>query len=162
VEKASRSKKAAAEHRAKERWEMIFIEDINVTYVTEDIIGIRWVVDNACELPDPRYPHLLIFMDIEFDGDDKLLLLELLAIVRMMVGRLASNRCEGHTLAPIQLFSSMGPQHFRVIQAYYDERGLHVYHTKLYDFTFKNIEGLEAISRLSLCAPAGDTITNRQ
>ncbi|RFU32897.1 hypothetical protein B7463_g3480, partial [Scytalidium lignicola] len=159
--KASKSKKAAEKWR-RNSWEMLFVEDMDIPYVIQEINPVDWFANLANQLPDPQYPQLLVFMDIKFDGDDKLLLAELLAIVRMMVTRLASERGEGHTIAPVQLFSYMGRQHTRVIQAHYDERGLHINHSKLYDFTFKNCEGLDAMARFSLCTAVGNTITDRQ
>lgn len=52
----------------------------------------------------------------------------------------------------------MGPQHGRILQAYFNGANLIIKYSRLYDFRQKNVEALKLFARWALCEPQGTSI----
>ncbi|KAH8805364.1 hypothetical protein F5884DRAFT_799094 [Xylogone sp. PMI_703] len=117
----------------------------------------EWQVVKLAHVDDNQSPHLLSVMIYDPRGQDgKLLLGELLALTRLTTERWETDESK-HSKAPILMFSFMGPQHGRILQAYYDGHRLVVNYTQIYDFRTKNVVGLQLFARWFLSKPTGDT-----
>ncbi|RFU34260.1 hypothetical protein B7463_g2044, partial [Scytalidium lignicola] len=152
------------------------VEDLEIPYSVVQFEPFFWMVTGTDELPDQQYPHLVCYMDLDFEGVAKLLREELLATVRMMLGRLESKRGEGHTVAPVCLlripffltmvlhtdvFARGATTRSHYASGLRRKGPSHLLH-KLHDFTTKNYEGLEAFARIDICTVVGNTMTNKR
>ncbi|PYH91583.1 hypothetical protein BO71DRAFT_486103 [Aspergillus ellipticus CBS 707.79] len=130
-----------------------YIEYISDPLWTGKAIGDYSVYKDLYQYPQPEfgvsrmtsidgkeYPHSKIVSYNNLNGNDNELLRgELLIILRLMLEQLRKRRLLDHMVAPVLLFSLMGPQHARAIEAYYDGKDLILRATKLYDFRTKNV-----------------------
>ncbi|RAK99754.1 uncharacterized protein BO80DRAFT_465779 [Aspergillus ibericus CBS 121593] len=93
-----------------------------------------WHVSLTCRTPmDIHLPHMKCLLANDIPGDDQLTRGELICTVNLMVGRLHTRHLRPHVVAPVMLFSLLGPQHLRVLEAYYNGVNLVVQKTRLYD-----------------------------
>ncbi|GES63202.1 dienelactone hydrolase family protein [Aspergillus terreus] len=86
-------------------------------------------------------------------GDDRLVRGELITILQVMRGRLHTKYRRSHIVAPVMLFSIMGPFHVRVLEAYYNGDKVVVRKTKLYDLREYNPTTLDLLHRWWLAIP---------
>ncbi|RFU27049.1 hypothetical protein B7463_g9282, partial [Scytalidium lignicola] len=124
------------------------------------LLGMKpeWQVIDISDVDDQEYPHLRCVMIYDSKGEDgKLLRGEILALTRLTTERLETEQSKQHIKAPILMFSFMGPQHGRMLQAFFDGKRLVVNYTKIYDFRTKNIAGLSLFARWGIGKPTGDT-----
>ncbi|KAJ5106011.1 hypothetical protein NUU61_003358 [Penicillium alfredii] len=83
--------------------------------------------------PNPPLPHVKCLMESDVMGDNRLLRGEIMAIIHVMDARLSAKSLRPHLMAPMLLISTMGPWHFRVLEAYFNGDKLVVRNTPLYD-----------------------------
>ncbi|KAI9928133.1 hypothetical protein MW887_002166 [Aspergillus wentii] len=93
-----------------------------------------WNPVEAYKLPE-EYPHTMFTMRHDVQGEEELLRGEVLAIVAAMSTRMKLYSPSGHLYIPVLVFSFMGKQHGRILQAYYNGTAVVIRMTKLYDFT---------------------------
>ncbi|KAJ5577956.1 uncharacterized protein N7459_006920 [Penicillium hispanicum] len=148
-----------------------YIEYVSDPLWTGKCIGDYSVYKDLYQYPQPEfgvsrmtnidgkeYPHSKVVSYNNLNGNDhELLRGELLIILRLMLGQLRKRRLLEHMMAPVLLFSLMGPQHARAIEAYYDGKNLILRTTKLYDFRTKNVQGLKDFAEWYRGNPIGDT-----
>ncbi|PWY87804.1 hypothetical protein BO94DRAFT_565698 [Aspergillus sclerotioniger CBS 115572] len=106
---------------------------------------------------DINLPHMKCLIANDITGDDRLTRGELISIVNIMVGRLHTRHLRPHVIAPVMLYSLMGPHHLRVLEAYYNGVNLVVRKTKLYDMKEYDEKTLELLTRWWLGHAVGDT-----
>ncbi|KAL5336129.1 hypothetical protein BJX70DRAFT_400941 [Aspergillus crustosus] len=103
-------------------------------------------------------PHLKATFYCDHVGaDDRLLHGELLVIFRLMITQLRRTVIFQHVVAPILLFSFMGVQHARVIEAYFNGTQLVVRLTKLHDLRTKDAQAFMAFGQLYFGKAIGST-----
>ncbi|KAJ5585384.1 uncharacterized protein N7459_005184 [Penicillium hispanicum] len=85
------------------------------------------------EPTNPPLPHVKCLMESWVIGDDRLLRGEIKAIIRIMRSRLYARKLRPHLTAPVMVFSTVGPWHLRILEAYFDGSKLVVRNTPLYD-----------------------------
>ncbi|KAL2005981.1 hypothetical protein VTN00DRAFT_9635 [Thermoascus crustaceus] len=118
----------------------------------------QWSVDAIYHYHDTKFPHLKSMMISDVDGDNETLSRgELLALIRMIRGRLATKKFAGHPVHPVLLFSMMGTQHARILQAHFNGTELVIHHSELYDFRHDNTVLLELFAQWFLSSPVGNT-----
>ncbi|RFU25759.1 hypothetical protein B7463_g10578, partial [Scytalidium lignicola] len=140
-------------------WSLKSILDFNFDWHLHENIPVRWEVIKVSDQPNNQYPHTMCYIIHGLDGNDHLLRAELLAVTRIMAGRLKRRAFRAHSKAPVLMFSFMGPKHVRLVHAYFDidEDKLYVNYTPLYDFETRNAQALQLLARWSLATPAGNT-----
>lgn len=135
---------------------------------------------------DEPLPHMKCMMESELDGDDRLLRGELVAIIRTMATRLRTRSLRPHVMAPVNpslslspksaptwhavaealliqainqvmMYSFMGPQQLRVLEAYFNGKNLVVRKTKLYDMAHGNTATIDLLCRWWIGFAVGDT-----
>ncbi|KAJ5573758.1 uncharacterized protein N7459_008185 [Penicillium hispanicum] len=104
----------------------------------------RWEEEGG---PNPPKPHIKCIMESWVDGDDRLLRGEIIAIIKIMRARLYAKSVRPHFTAPVLLYSTMGPWHIRVLEAYFDGSKLIVRNTPLHDMRGKDAAVLENLTR---------------
>ncbi|KAI9041454.1 uncharacterized protein KD926_006850 [Aspergillus affinis] len=139
--------------------------------------------------PYEALPHMKCMMEGgEAVGDDRLLRGEILAIIQVMAGRLNTKSVRPHVLALVGLwifknfhtnitevktqsganqcpisqvmfYSAMGPQHIRVLEAYFNGENLVIRKTKLYDMTKYDAATLSLLTRWWMGHAGGETKT---
>ncbi|KAB8257904.1 hypothetical protein BDV32DRAFT_126626 [Aspergillus pseudonomiae] len=102
-------------------------------------------------------PHMKCLIHSEATGDNRLLRGELIAIVKIMTARLNTKSLRPHTVAPVLLYSIMGPQQIRVLEAYFDGKNLIIRKTKLYDMKQEDMETVDLLTRWWLGFAVGET-----
>ncbi|KAB8220908.1 hypothetical protein BDV33DRAFT_171119 [Aspergillus novoparasiticus] len=90
--------------------------------------------------------------------DQTILRGELLLILRLMFTQLRKRRFLKHMVAPVLIFSIVGPQHARIIEAIFDGSNLVLRTTKIFDLRYKNVQGLKDFAEYYLGPPIGDTV----
>lgn len=115
-------------------------------------------ISRMASIGGSQYPHSKTMSYNNLNGNNNELLRgELLIILRLMLGQLRKRRLLGHMMAPVLLFSLMGPQHARAIEAYHDGQHLILRTTKLYDFRTMNLQGVKDFAEWWRGNPIGDT-----
>ncbi|OGM39297.1 hypothetical protein ABOM_011967 [Aspergillus bombycis] len=102
-------------------------------------------------------PHMKCLMESEVAGDDRLLRGELIAIVKIMTARLNTKSLRTHTVAPVLLYSIMGPEQIRVLEAYFNGKNLIIRKTKLYDMKQEDMATVDLLTRWWLGFAVGET-----
>ncbi|PYI00547.1 hypothetical protein BO78DRAFT_329788 [Aspergillus sclerotiicarbonarius CBS 121057] len=117
-----------------------------------------WKVSSTCTaLAKESLPHMKCLMESDAVGDERLLRGELITIINIMTGRLNTKSLRPHVLAPVMVFSTMGPQHLRVLEAFFDGQNLIVRQTRLYDMTEYDAGIVDLLTRWWLGFAAGQT-----
>ncbi|KAE8309965.1 hypothetical protein BDV41DRAFT_566890 [Aspergillus transmontanensis] len=125
-----------------------------------------WIFDDCGRMPGPwnskcgpDYPHgkAIAYNNVKAT-DQTIPPGELLLILRLMFTQLRKRRFLNHMVAPVLLFSIVGPQHARIIEAIFDGSNLVLRTTKLFDLRYKNMQGLNDFAEYFLGPPIGDTV----
>ncbi|PLB45038.1 hypothetical protein P170DRAFT_513115 [Aspergillus steynii IBT 23096] len=104
------------------------------------------------------YAHMKATIYNNLNGDDDHLLQgEMLPILRLMIGHLRRARFIDHMVAPLMVFSFLGPQHARVIEAYVEDHTVVVRRTKLYDLRSKDAAAFKLFARWFFGKPGAPT-----
>ncbi|PYI07033.1 hypothetical protein BO78DRAFT_314189, partial [Aspergillus sclerotiicarbonarius CBS 121057] len=112
----------------------------------------------AIKAKDGSYPHVKAMIYNNLDGEDgQLLRGEILIALRLMYAQVKRTRFVEHMTAPVLLFSFMGPQHARIIEAYFDGSSLVMRPTQLFDFRKKDAVSVKTFGQWYLGNPTGDT-----
>ncbi|OJJ77056.1 hypothetical protein ASPBRDRAFT_24766 [Aspergillus brasiliensis CBS 101740] len=108
------------------------------------------------------YAHMkgTIYNNLNAD-DDHVLRGELLPILRLMIGHLRRARFIDHMVAPIMVFSFMGPQQARVFEVYMEGHTVVVRRTKLYDLRTKDAAAFKTFARWYFGRPRAPTGTSQ-
>ncbi|OGM46183.1 hypothetical protein ABOM_004860 [Aspergillus bombycis] len=121
----------------------------------EPAFGALYMTD----LSGPDHPHTKAIVYNNVNTTDQAILRgELLLILRLMIGQLRKRRFIRHMVAPVLLFSIVGPQHARIIEATFDGSNLNLRSTKIFDLRYKNVQGLKDFAEYYLGPPIGDTV----
>ncbi|KAH8423130.1 uncharacterized protein LDX57_000886 [Aspergillus melleus] len=107
--------------------------------------------------PNEALPHVKCMMESDSVEDDRLLRGEIITIIQIMAGRLNTKSVRAHVMAPVMLYSIMGPQHLRVLEAYFTGENLVIRKTKLYDMTKYDASTLDQLTRWWLGHAGGQT-----
>ncbi|KAI9374032.1 hypothetical protein BJX61DRAFT_541185 [Aspergillus egyptiacus] len=106
-------------------------------------------------------PHSMFTLVNEVDGDNERLLRgELLTIMKVMALHLGNEFCEGQNIFPIMVFSFMGTQG-RILQAHFNDDGLAVYTSRLYNFSTREEadNSMQTFLRYMCSEPKGVTVS---
>ncbi|GKZ20232.1 hypothetical protein AbraIFM66951_001439 [Aspergillus brasiliensis] len=103
------------------------------------------------------YRVQLAMLESEAIGDDRLLRGEIMTITDIMAARLRTKSLRLHIIAPMLVISLMGPRHARVLEADFDGEMLNIRASKLYNFSRKNTESAQLITRYWLGGACGQT-----
>ncbi|PYI01199.1 hypothetical protein BO78DRAFT_464824 [Aspergillus sclerotiicarbonarius CBS 121057] len=119
----------------------------------------HWHVSLICSAAavDEPLPHMKCLMESEATGDDRLLRSEIVAIIKTMVARLNTKSLRPHLMAPVMLYSIMGPQHLRVLEAHFNGKNLIIGQTRLYDMRQENMATIDLLTRWWLGFAKGET-----
>ncbi|GKZ23591.1 hypothetical protein AbraIFM66951_009864 [Aspergillus brasiliensis] len=118
----------------------------------------NWYAVSVTDYPDENLPHMKAIVENDAIGDDTLLRGEIMTISDIMRARLRSNTLRPHIVAPMLVLSLMGPRHARVLEADFDGVTLNIRASKLYDFTRKNTDTVQLLTRYWLGGACGQTI----
>ncbi|KAE8332748.1 hypothetical protein BDV39DRAFT_199744 [Aspergillus sergii] len=117
--------------------------------------GVLYMTDRS----GPDFPHVKAIAYNNVKATDQTILRgELLLILRLMFTQLRKRRFLKHMVAPVLLFSIVGPQHARIIEAIFDGSNLVLRTTKIFDLCYKNVQGLKDFAEYYLGPPIGDTV----
>ncbi|KAE8154999.1 hypothetical protein BDV25DRAFT_146821 [Aspergillus avenaceus] len=123
-----------------------------------ECIGFNWYAVSVTDYPAGNYPHFKAILESEAIGDDRLLRGEIMTITDIMATRLRTKSLRPHIVAPILVISLMGPRHCRVLEADFDGKFLNIRATKLYDFTQRNTDTVQLLTRYWLGDACGQTL----
>ncbi|KKK24735.1 hypothetical protein ARAM_007177 [Aspergillus rambellii] len=112
-----------------------------------ECIGFNWYAVSVTDYPLGNYPHFKAILESEAIGDDRLLRGEIMTITDIMATRLKTKSLRQHIVAPMLVVSLMGPRHCRVLEADFDGKFLNIRASKLYDFTQKNTDTVQLLTR---------------
>ncbi|RJE18143.1 hypothetical protein PHISCL_09521 [Aspergillus sclerotialis] len=122
--------------------------------------GPTWIVqvkDNNKQ--QPSHSHLKVLIYNNLDGvDGKLYRGEVILALRLMAAQLRRLRFIKHLVAPVLLFSFMGPQHARIIEAFFTGTTLVLRPSRLYDFREKDQAAFRHFAQWYFGKPIGDTM----
>ncbi|KAE8348321.1 hypothetical protein BDV28DRAFT_143790 [Aspergillus coremiiformis] len=94
----------------------------------------EWVITSATQLTEGPQPHIKAFIFNNMNGtDENVLRGEVMVALNLMIQQLRFVRFIEQLTAPILLFSFMGPQHARLVEAYFDGTSLVMRLTRLFD-----------------------------
>ncbi|RAH67365.1 uncharacterized protein BO66DRAFT_422169 [Aspergillus aculeatinus CBS 121060] len=120
--------------------------------------GFNWYAVSVTDYWTGNYPHFKVMLESDAIGDEnKLLRGEIMTITDIMAARLRTKSLRPHIVAPILVVSLMGPRHARVLEADYDGKTLNIRASKLYDFTKKNTDAAQLLTRYWLGGACGQT-----
>ncbi|OJJ78165.1 hypothetical protein ASPBRDRAFT_37371 [Aspergillus brasiliensis CBS 101740] len=112
----------------------------------------------ADQVKDRSSPHMKAMLYNNSDGKDgELLQGEIMVALRLAHTQMRRRRFFGHMTTPILLFSFMGPQHARVIEAYFNGTSLVMRTTRLFDLRKKDEALIKKFGQWYLGEPTGDT-----
>ncbi|GFN10638.1 hypothetical protein AtubIFM55763_009564 [Aspergillus tubingensis] len=117
----------------------------------------NWYAVSVTDYPDENLPHIKAIVENEAIGDGRLLRGEIMTIKDIMRARPRSNTLRLHIVAPMLVLSLMGPRHARVLEADFDGAMLNIRASKLYDFTRKNTDAVQLLTRYWLGGACGQT-----
>ncbi|KAJ9486127.1 hypothetical protein VN97_g7211 [Penicillium thymicola] len=81
-----------------------------------------------------------------------------MTITDIMAARLRTKTLRPHIVAPILALSLMGPRHARVLEADVDREILNIRASRLYDFTRKNTDVVQLLTRYWIGDACGQTM----
>ncbi|PYH87015.1 hypothetical protein BO82DRAFT_600 [Aspergillus uvarum CBS 121591] len=117
--------------------------------------GFNWYAVSVTDYWTGNYPHFKVMLESDAVGDDRLLRGEIMTITDLMAVRLRTKSLHPHIVAPILVVSLMGPRHARVLEAEFDGKTLNIRASKLYDFTKKNTDAAQLLTRYWLGGACG-------
>ncbi|GLA22770.1 hypothetical protein M752DRAFT_329032 [Aspergillus phoenicis ATCC 13157] len=120
-------------------------------------VGFNWYAVSVTEYPEGNYPHFKAMLESEAIGDNRLLRGEIMTITDIMAARLRTRSLRPHINAPLLVVSLMGPRHARVLEADFAADMLNIRASKLYDFSRKNTDSAQLITRYWLGGACGQT-----
>ncbi|PYI11046.1 hypothetical protein BO78DRAFT_426098 [Aspergillus sclerotiicarbonarius CBS 121057] len=112
-----------------------------------ECITFTWEAVAITDYPEGNYPHFKAMVESDAVGDDRLLRGEIMTITDIMAARLRTKSLRPHIVAPILVLSLMGLCHVRVLEADFDGENLNIRSSKLYDFTKKNTDAVQLLTR---------------
>ncbi|RAQ70177.1 hypothetical protein COH20_001149 [Aspergillus flavus] len=120
--------------------------------------GTDWITMNLWNRLDRRFAHIkCTLISNEYAGDE-LLSSELLMITRLMWQRRIRSMTLDHDIVPILVFSLMGTQHVRILQAHFDGSTLIRLKSKTLDLTTRDDEALDLLGQWYCSDPVGNTM----
>ncbi|GKZ33997.1 hypothetical protein AbraIFM66950_004128 [Aspergillus brasiliensis] len=112
----------------------------------------------AEQVQDRSKPHMKGMLYNNLDSKDgELLRGEILAALGLAHTQMRRRRLYSHITAPVLLFSFMGPQHARVIEAYFNGAMFVMRTTRLFDLREKDEAVIKTFGQWYLGEPTGDT-----
>ncbi|KAE8406801.1 hypothetical protein BDV37DRAFT_242029 [Aspergillus pseudonomiae] len=118
----------------------------------------EFVTSNACQVKDGPYPHLKAMVYNNLDGADDIILRgEVTIALRLIIAQMRRNRFIEHMTAPVLLFSFMGPQQVRLVEAYFNGSSVVVRPSRLFDLRTKNEAVLKELGQWFFGPPIGNT-----
>ncbi|KKK12770.1 hypothetical protein P175DRAFT_0431385 [Aspergillus ochraceoroseus IBT 24754] len=139
------------------KWSSISVDDTPFTGLF-DHASPEYGTPTAAEYTDYSCTHIkaMIYNDLE-GNDSQLLRGEIVIALRLIYGQFRRLRFFEHLTAPVLLFSFMGPQHARIIEAYFDGSSLVMRPTRLFDLRKKDEALIKTFGQWYLGSPTGDT-----
>ncbi|KAJ5584402.1 uncharacterized protein N7459_004202 [Penicillium hispanicum] len=122
-----------------------------------ECVEFNWYAVSVTDYSAGNRPHFKAILESEAYGDDRLLRGEIMTITDMMAGRLRTKSLHPHIVAPMLVVSLMGPRHARVLEADFDGEFLNIRASKLVDFTQKNTDTVQLMTRYWLGDACGQT-----
>ncbi|GKZ80055.1 hypothetical protein AnigIFM56816_004270 [Aspergillus niger] len=122
-----------------------------------ECFGFNWYAVSVTDYPEQNHPHMKAIVENDVIGDNRLLRGEIMTITDIMRGRLRSKTLRPHIVAPMLVLSLMGPRHARVLEADFDGVTLNIRASRLYDFTRKNTDAVQLLTRYWLGGACGQT-----
>ncbi|KAL4968482.1 uncharacterized protein BDV14DRAFT_167135 [Aspergillus stella-maris] len=108
--------------------------------------------------PAGRYPHSkAVIYNNWMAKDGEILRGELLAVLRLMLGRLKKTHLIKHMTAPVLMLSFMGKR-ARAVESYYDGRDLYVRISRFYDFPEETESAFKTFAEWYHGDPEGNTL----
>ncbi|KAE8348504.1 hypothetical protein BDV28DRAFT_88592 [Aspergillus coremiiformis] len=139
------------------KWSSISIGDKPFTGLFE-YNSPEYGATKAVEVKDGSCPHVKAMIYNNLDGDDRQLLRgEIMITLRLIRAQFRRSRFVEHITAPVLLFSFMGPQHARIIEAYFNGSWLVMRPTRLFDLRKKDEALIKTFGQWYLGNPTGDT-----
>ncbi|KAK6813178.1 hypothetical protein RU639_010998 [Aspergillus parasiticus] len=120
--------------------------------------GTDWITMNLWDRLDRRFPHIKCTLISNEYVDEELLSSELLLITRLMWQRRIRSMTLDHDIVPILVFSLMGTQHVRILQAHFDGSTLIILKSKTLDLTTRDDEALDLLGQWYCSDPVGNTM----
>ncbi|QMW29451.1 hypothetical protein G4B84_004786 [Aspergillus flavus NRRL3357] len=120
--------------------------------------GTDWITMNLWDRLDRRFPNIKCTLISNEYADDELLSSELLLITRLMWQRRIRSMTLDHDIVPILVFSLMGTQHVRILQAHFDGSTLIRLKSKTLDLTTRDDEALDLLGQWYCSDPVGNTM----
>ncbi|PWY85819.1 hypothetical protein BO94DRAFT_597969 [Aspergillus sclerotioniger CBS 115572] len=113
---------------------------------------------HAIQVKEGSYPHLkaLLYNDLNAT-DGKILRGEIMIALRLIIAQMRRSRFLQHMTTPVLLFSFMGPQQARLIEAYFNGSSLVMRTTRLFDLRKKDEELVKTLGQWYFGDPVGDT-----
>ncbi|OOF97551.1 hypothetical protein ASPCADRAFT_129231 [Aspergillus carbonarius ITEM 5010] len=125
-----------------------------------ECIKFNWEAVSVTDYLGSNYPHFKVMLASDAMGDDRLLRGEIVTITDIMAARLRTKSLRPHIVAPILVFSLVGLRHARVVEADFDGEMLNIRSSKLYDFTKKNTDAVNLLTRYWFGGARGQTMMN--
>ncbi|PYI35862.1 hypothetical protein BP00DRAFT_432639 [Aspergillus indologenus CBS 114.80] len=123
-----------------------------------ECIRFHWYAVSVTDYWAGNRPHFKVMLESDAIGDEsKLLRGEIMTITDIMAARLRTKSLRPHIVAPILVVSLMGPRHARVLEADFDGKMLNIRASKLYDFTKKNTDAAQLLTRYWFGGACGQT-----
>ncbi|KGO41765.1 hypothetical protein PEX1_031160 [Penicillium expansum] len=126
-----------------------------------ECIDFNWYAVSVADYPAGNYPHFKVIVESDVNGDDRLLRGEIMTITNIMAARLRTKSLRPHIVAPLLVLSLMGPRHARVLEADLDGEILNIRASRLYDFTQRNTDVAQLLTRYWLGDACGQTTMER-
>ncbi|KAJ5491893.1 hypothetical protein N7453_009990 [Penicillium expansum] len=122
-----------------------------------ECIDFNWYAVSVADYPAGNYPHFKVIVESDVNGDDRLLRGEIMTITDIMAARLRTKSLRPHIIAPLLVLSLMSPRHARVLEADLDGEILNIRASRLYDFTQRNTDVAQLLTRYWLGDACGHT-----
>ncbi|OQD60634.1 hypothetical protein PENPOL_c021G03379 [Penicillium polonicum] len=123
-----------------------------------ECIEFNWYAVSVTDYPAGNRPHFKVILESDVNGDDRLLRGEIMTITDIMAARLRTKSLRPHIVAPILVLSLMGPRHARVLEADLDGEILNIRASRLYDFTRRNTDIVQLLTRYWIGDACGQTM----
>ncbi|OJK00174.1 hypothetical protein ASPACDRAFT_60025 [Aspergillus aculeatus ATCC 16872] len=123
-----------------------------------DTERFNWYVVSVTDYWAGNHPHFKVMLESDAIGNEsKLLRGEIMTITDIMAARLRTKSLRPHIVAPILVLSLMGPRYARILGADFDGKILNIRAYKLYDFTKKNRDAAQLLTRYWFSGAGGQT-----
>ncbi|PIG82026.1 hypothetical protein AARAC_010261, partial [Aspergillus arachidicola] len=104
------------------------------------------------------YPHLKAMMYSNLNGTDGTILRgEVSMALHLMIVQMRRARFLDHMIAPVLLFSFMGPQHVRLVETYFDGSSVVARPSRPFDLRKKNEAAIKELGQWYFGKPVGNT-----